>query len=94
MTALLRGRRRSFRDGGCALTFAAERTITLAVQNMYRADRPFIVAKSLQAVPGVSNVMVSFKTKTATVTHDDGKADVSGLTAATTNAGYPSAPKG
>jgi mercuric ion binding protein len=74
--------------------FAAERTITLAVQNRYCADCPFIVAKSPQAVPGVTNVMASFKTKTATVTHDDGKADVGGLTAATTNAGYPSAPKG
>jgi mercuric ion binding protein len=38
--------------------------------------------------------MVSFKTKMATVTYEDGKADVRGLTAATTNAGYPSAPKG
>jgi periplasmic mercuric ion binding protein len=74
--------------------FAAERTITLAVRNMYCTDCPFIVAKGLQAVPGVTNVMVSFRTKMATVTYEDGKADVRGLTAATTNAGYPSAPKG
>jgi periplasmic mercuric ion binding protein len=72
---------------------AAERTITLAVQNMFCADCPFIVKKSLEAVPGVAKATVSFKDKTATVTYDDGKADVKGLTEATTNAGYPSAPK-
>jgi mercuric ion binding protein len=32
---------------------AGERTITLAVQNMYCADCPFVVKKSLEAVPGV-----------------------------------------
>jgi periplasmic mercuric ion binding protein len=72
---------------------AAERTITLAVQNMFCADCPFIVKKSLEAVPGVAKATVSFKDKMATVTYDDGKADVKGLTEATTNAGYPSAPK-
>ena len=73
--------------------FAAERTITLAVQNMYCADCPFIVKRSLEGVPGVAKVAVSFKDKTATVTFDDSKADVKALTAATTNAGYPSAPR-
>jgi periplasmic mercuric ion binding protein len=72
---------------------AAERTITLAVQNMFCADCPFVVKKSLEAVPGVAKATVSFKDKTATVTYDDGKADVKSLTDATTNAGYPSAPK-
>ena len=72
---------------------AAERTITLAVQNMFCADCPFIVKKSLEAVPGVAKATVSFKDKTATVTNDDGKADVKGLTDATTNAGFPSVPK-
>jgi mercuric ion binding protein len=72
---------------------AAERTITLAVQNMFCADCPFIVKKSLEAVPGVANAIVSFKDKTATVTYDDTKVDVKRLTDATTNAGYPSTPK-
>ena len=74
-------------------TFAAEKTITLAVKNMHCADCPFIVKKSLEGVPGVAKVTVSYKDKTATVTYDDNKAHVEGLTAATTNAGYPSAPK-
>jgi periplasmic mercuric ion binding protein len=74
-------------------TFAAEKKIILAVKNMHCADCPFIVKKSLEGVPGVANVTVSYKDKTAIVTYDDNKADVQGLTAATTNAGYPSAPK-
>ena len=73
--------------------FAAERTVTLAVQNMFCADCPFIVKKSLESVPGVGKAMVSFKNKTAVVTYDDAKVDVKSLTDATTNAGYPSAPK-
>ena len=73
--------------------FAAEKTITLTVNNMYCADCPFIVKKSLERVPGVAKVTVSYKDKTAIVTYDDSKTDPKGLTAATTNAGYPSAPK-
>jgi len=74
-------------------TFAAEKTTALAVSNMSCADCPFIVKKSLEKVPGVAKVAVSFKDKTAIVTYDDSKADVKALTTATTNAGYPSAPK-
>jgi mercuric ion binding protein len=73
--------------------YAAEKTVTLAVKNMYCADCPFIVKKSLQAVPGVATVAVSFKDKTAVVTYDDSKADVTTLINASTKAGYPSAPK-
>jgi len=74
-------------------TFAAEKTITLAVNNMYCADCPFIVRKSLEAVPGVSKAVVSYKEKTAVVTYDDTRTDVTALTRATTEAGYPSAPR-
>lgn len=73
--------------------FAAEKTVTLAVQNMYCAACPHTVKASLQAVPGVAKVVVSFQDKTAVVKYDDTKTDVKALTAATTNAGYPSAPK-
>jgi mercuric ion binding protein len=73
--------------------FAADKTITLAVKNMYCAACPHTVKASLQAVPGVKAVTVSFKDETAVVTYDDTRADVKALTAATTNAGYPSAPK-
>jgi mercuric ion binding protein len=73
--------------------FAAEKTVTLAVENMYCAACPHTVKASLEAVPGVAKVAVSYKDKTATVTFDDAKISVNALTAATTNAGYPSAPK-
>ncbi len=79
---------------GSATAFAAERTVTLAVQNMYCAACPYTVKSSLQAVPGVHAVSVSFKDKAAVVTFDDAKTNVKALTTATTNAGYPSSPKG
>ena len=63
---------------------AADKTITLAVNNMDCAACPSIVKGSLQAVPGVAKVAVSFKDKTATVVYDDAKADVNHLTSATT----------
>ena len=72
---------------------AAEKTITLAVKNMYCADCPFIVRKSLEAVPGVSKAVVSYKDKTVVVTYDDSRTDATALTRATTEAGYPSAPR-
>jgi mercuric ion binding protein len=72
---------------------AADRTITLAVNNMDCAACPAIVKGSLEAVPGVAKVAVSYKDKTATVIYDDAKVDVNQLTSATTKAGYPSAPK-
>jgi periplasmic mercuric ion binding protein len=72
--------------------FAADRTVTLAVSNMDCAACP-TVKGSLEAVPGVTKVAVSYKDRTATVLFDDAKANVNQLTWATTNAGYPSAPK-
>lgn len=74
--------------------FAGETTVTLAVQNMYCAACPFTVKSSLEAVPGVATVVVSYADKTAVVTFDDAKTTVPALIAATTNAGYPSALKG
>ena len=71
---------------------AGERTVTLAVDNMYCELCPGIVKKSLTKVDGVSQVAVSFEKKTATVTYDDKKTTPAALTAATTNAGYPSHP--
>ena len=73
---------------------AGERTVTLAVKNMYCAACPHTVKASLEAVPGVTKVAVSYEDKTAIVTFDDAKTGVDALTSATTNAGYPSVPKG
>ncbi len=70
--------------------WAGEKTATLDVEHMTCAVCPFTVRKSLEAVEGVQKVKVSFADKTAVVTFDDEKTDVSVLTAATTNAGFPS----
>ncbi len=72
---------------------AGERTVTLAVENMYCALCPLTVKGSLQAVPGVKRALVSYEEKTAVVTYDDAETDVNALVTATTNAGYPSTPK-
>ena len=84
---------------GCGLlasstALAAEKTITLALKNMYCAACPYTVKASLKAVPGVAKAVVSYKDQTAIVTYDDTKTDAKALTTATTNAGYPSVPKG
>lgn len=76
-----------------AASLAGEKTVTLAVRNMYCSACPFTVKSSLDAVPGVAKVVVSFSQKTAIVTFDDAKTGLPALIAATTNAGYPSAPK-
>ena len=73
---------------------AAERTVTLSVDNMYCEACPYMVKKVLERVSGVSKVTVSFKEKAAIVVFDDAKADVKDLTNATTKAGFPSALKG
>jgi periplasmic mercuric ion binding protein len=71
---------------------AAERTVMLAVENMYCNACPFIVKRSLARVSGVETVVVSFERKTAKVIFDDSKTTLAALTTATKNAGYPSKP--
>ena len=71
---------------------AAQKTVTLAVENMNCATCPYIVKQSLAAVPGVEEVKVSFEKKTAMVTFDDAKTNVEALTDATFETGYPSEP--
>jgi mercuric ion binding protein len=69
---------------------AAEKTVTLRVDNMRCVTCPPVVKKSLGRIDGVSRVEVSLEAKTAMVTYDDAKADVAALIDATTDAGYPS----
>lgn len=68
---------------------AAEQTVKLAVANMTCVSCVPIVKGALNAVPGVTKVVVSAQTASATVTFDDQKATVEALIAAVTNAGYP-----
>jgi mercuric ion binding protein len=71
---------------------AAERSVTLAVDNMTCETCPPIVRKSLARVPGVAKAEVSAETHRAVVTFDDAKTTVAALVDATTRAGYPSRP--
>ena len=73
--------------------FAAQQTITLAVENMYCEACPYMVKKTLERGAGVAKATVSFKDKTAVVIYDDAKTNVKALTDATSGAGFPSAPK-
>ena len=75
---------------GFATVLAAPQTVTLAVPGMYCEVCPITVKKSLEKVPGVSKVNVSFEAKEAVVTYDDAKTNVGKLTAATTAAAPPS----
>ncbi|TDX28379.1 mercuric ion binding protein [Modicisalibacter xianhensis] len=70
--------------------FAAQQTVTLAVDNMTCVSCPYSVKKALSQVPGVEEATASFEDKTATVTFEDTEASVADLTAATKNIGYPS----
>jgi len=69
---------------------AGETTVTLAVHNWYRAACQHVIKQSLAAIPGVINVTLSDKTKTAAVIFDDTKTDIKTFTEAAAEAGYPS----
>lgn len=75
---------------GGAPAFAAERTVTLKVDNMTCVTCPYIVRASLTEVPGVSAATVSFADGIAVVTYDDDSTDLAALVAATANVGFPS----
>ncbi|KGB53547.1 Mercuric transport protein periplasmic component precursor [Sphingopyxis sp. LC81] len=72
---------------------AADRSVTLAVDNLSCVTCVPTVKKSLSNVPGVKRVDVSAKARSATVVFDDKATTVAALISATTNAGYPSRPK-
>lgn len=71
------------------MALAAERTVTLDVDNMTCASCPLVVRSALTAVPGVERAQVSFRTRTATVTYDDARTTSEALTQATAQAGFP-----
>ena len=73
---------------------AAERTVTLAVANMSCAACPYIVKRTMAAVPGVLNVDVSYRSRTAVVTFDDERTTLRAITGASANIGYPARPVG
>jgi mercuric ion binding protein len=73
---------------------AGDKTVVLDVKNADCVLCPPIVKETLARVPGVKTVKIAQASQMAdfmaTVTFDDAVTDVHALTAATTNAGYPS----
>jgi len=68
----------------------AERTVTLAVENMTCSLCAPTVKMSLSRVKGVVRVQVSADKGTAIVIFDDAATDTAALIKATGDAGYPS----
>lgn len=69
---------------------ASLKTVTLKVGNMYCASCPVIVRRTLEKVDGVTDVKVSFRSKTATISYDPARCNEAKLAAAATGMGYPS----
>jgi mercuric ion binding protein len=72
---------------------AAERTVTLAVDNMTCAACPITVKKAIAKVDGVTKVEVSYEKREAVVTFDDAKASLQAIAKASADAGYPAREK-
>ena len=67
-----------------------QQTVTLKLDNMTCAMCAVTIKKALQQVEGVQKVIVNYDTKTALVTFDNQKTNISVLINSTTNAGYTS----
>ena len=65
-------------------------TVVLEVPGMNCKFCPITIRKALQRVPGVIEAKSDYASKTAVVTFDPDKTNVSVLTEATANAGYKS----
>ncbi len=77
--------------GGSPPAFAAEQTVTLSV-DMWCPSCPYIIKQTLARVPGVLEVDVSYDDQVAIVRFDDDETDVTALTQATADVGFPSQP--
>ena len=77
--------------GGSLPALSAEQTVTLSV-DMWCASCPYIIKRTLAQVPGVLDVKVSYDDQVAIVRFDDDTTDVTALTHATADVGFPSEP--
>lgn len=72
------------------LALAKQQTVSLNIPTMDCATCPITIKASLNKVPGVSKVKVSYERREAVIVYDDSKATVDDLKKATEDAGYPS----
>lgn len=71
----------------------ATETVQLHVENMSCRTCPVAVRRALDRVDGVHSAEVDYDRATATVVYDPSLTSVATLSAATTDAGFPSHPK-
>jgi periplasmic mercuric ion binding protein len=69
--------------------WAAERSVTYAVENMTCATCPLTIKTAIKRLDGVKSVDVDFDKKTATVVFDDEKVTESTIANASRDAGFP-----
>lgn len=69
---------------------AAEKTVTLDVDNMTCVSCPYQVRTALSWVDGVIGASASLDTNQAIVTYDDTVTSIAALTDATAEVGFPS----
>ena len=72
---------------------AAPQTVTLSVPGMTCPTCPITIRTALNRVDGVEEVEVRYEEREITVRFEDTETSVDALTAATTNAGFPSSEK-
>jgi periplasmic mercuric ion binding protein len=77
--------------GSSLPALSAEQTVTLSV-DMWCASCPYIIKRTLAKLPGVLEVNVSYDDQVAIVRFDDDTTDVTALTQATADVGFPSKP--
>ena len=78
----------------CAVpAFAAERTVTMTIENMTCAACPIAVRTAMERVLGVKEAAVSLETKTAVVSFDDEQTSVDAIAEAARMAGFPASLK-
>ena len=75
---------------GSPAAFATPQTVTLSIPGMTCPTCPLTIQVALKRVDGVQEADVSYEDRQAVVTFDDARTSVQALTAATTNAGFPS----
>jgi mercuric ion binding protein len=76
-----------------AVAWAGEREVTLTVENMTCATCPVAVRTAIKRVPGVIDVKVDLRTRTAVVLVDDSVATPAMVAEASRRAGFPARPK-
>lgn len=69
---------------------ASTNTVTLSIPGMTCPVCPITIKNALEGITGVNKVSIDFETKVATVVFNPNTVQVSDLTRATNNAGYPS----